>query len=45
MRGTTSLFFTVGNFVKAGRWLLLAKPTSELWSLMALCLPAVPLGV
>jgi uncharacterized membrane protein YfcA len=43
--GTTSLFFTVGNAVKAGPWLLLAQPTAELWTLMALCLPAVPLGV
>ena len=43
--GTTSLFFTVGNAIKLGPWLTLAKPTSELWTLMALCLPVVPLGV
>ena len=40
--GTTSLFFTVGNLLKAGPWLLVAKPD---WTLMALCLPACPLGV
>jgi uncharacterized protein len=43
--GTTSLFFTVGNAVKAGPWLALAQPTAELWTLMALCVPAAPLGV
>jgi uncharacterized protein len=40
--GTTSLFFTVGNALKAGPWLLVASPD---WTLMALCLPACPLGV
>ena len=40
--GTTSLFFTVGNLLKAGPWLLVATPD---WTLMALCLPACPLGV
>lgn len=43
--GTTSLFFAVGNAVKAVPWLLLVKPTGSLWMLMALCVPAVPLGV
>jgi uncharacterized membrane protein YfcA len=43
--GTTSLFFTVGNALKAVPWLLLVKPTAPLWMLMALCLPAIPLGV
>ena len=43
--GTTSLFFTVGNAIKIGPWLALARPTGELWTLMALCLPVVPLGV
>jgi uncharacterized protein len=43
--GTTSLFFTVGNAIKMGPWLTLARSTSELWTLMALCLPVVPLGV
>jgi len=43
--GTTSLFFTVGNSVKAVPWLLLVTPSLSLWTLMAICLPAVPLGV
>ena len=43
--GTTSVFFTVGNAIKLGPWLALARPTNELWWLMLLCLPAVPLGV
>ena len=40
--GTTSIFFTVGNLLKAGPWLVVAQPD---WTLMALCLPACPLGV
>jgi uncharacterized membrane protein YfcA len=43
--GTTSLFFTVGNLLKAGPWLVLATPSHSLWMLMALCVPAVPIGV
>lgn len=43
--GTTSLFFTVGNAVKAVPWLLLVKPTAPVWMLMALCLPAIPAGI
>ncbi|WP_342727573.1 sulfite exporter TauE/SafE family protein [Bradyrhizobium sp. B097] len=43
--GTTSLFFTVGNLLKAGPWLVLATPSGSLWMLMALCVPAVPVGV
>ena len=43
--GTTSLFFTVGNAIKIGPWLTLARPTSQLWTMMLLCLPAIPLGV
>ncbi|MDH0863346.1 sulfite exporter TauE/SafE family protein [Mitsuaria sp. GD03876] len=43
--GTTSLFFTVGNLLKAAPWLLLAKPTGTVWSLMAICLLAIPSGV
>ncbi|GAU86405.1 sulfite exporter TauE/SafE family protein [Bosea sp. BIWAKO-01] len=43
--GTTSLFFTVGNATKLVPWLLLVKPGAEVWSLMALCLLAIPLGV
>ena len=43
--GTTSLFFTVANFAKAGPWLVLARPAADLYWLMAICIPAVPLGV
>jgi len=43
--GTTSLFFTVGNAIKAGPWLLLVKPTANVWTLMAVCLLAIPAGV
>jgi uncharacterized protein len=43
--GTTSLFFTVGNATKAVPWLLLVKPTANVWTLMALCLLAIPPGV
>jgi uncharacterized protein len=43
--GTTSLFFTVGNLLKAGPWLLLAKPAGNVLSLTAVCLLAVPSGV
>src|SRR4029453_19102555 len=43
--GTTSLFFTVGNLVKAVPWLLLVKPTADVWILMAACLFAIPAGV
>jgi len=43
--GTTSVFFTIANAIKLGPWLTLARPTSELWSLMLLCLPVVPVGV
>ena len=43
--GTASFFFTVGNAIKVGPWLALARPTGELWALMALCLPVIPAGV
>jgi hypothetical protein len=43
--GTTSLFFTVGNATKAVPWLLLVKPTADIWTLMAVCLLAIPTGV
>jgi uncharacterized protein len=43
--GTTSLFFTVGNATKAVPWLLLVKPTAGIWTLMAVCLFAIPAGV
>ncbi|TPI76277.1 sulfite exporter TauE/SafE family protein [Mesorhizobium sp. B2-8-9] len=43
--GTTSLFFTVGNATKAVPWLLLVKPEGDVWTLMAVCLLAIPAGV
>ncbi|MGV1760905.1 sulfite exporter TauE/SafE family protein [Rhizobium sp. A22-96] len=43
--GTTSLFFTVGNATKAIPWLLLVRPTTDLWILMVTCLFAIPSGV
>jgi uncharacterized protein len=43
--GTTSLFFTVGNATKAVPWLLLVKPTADVWTLIAFCLFAIPAGV
>ncbi|SFM20809.1 sulfite exporter TauE/SafE family protein [Variovorax sp. OV329] len=43
--GTTSLFFTVGNIVKAAPWLALARPAGSVWTLMAISLLAIPSGV
>jgi uncharacterized membrane protein YfcA len=43
--GTTSLFFTVGNAIKAVPWLLLVKPGHNVWIVMAICLFAIPAGV
>jgi uncharacterized membrane protein YfcA len=43
--GTTSLFFTVGNAIKAVPWLLLVDLKAEAWALMAVSLLAVPTGV
>jgi uncharacterized membrane protein YfcA len=43
--GTTSLFFTVGNAIKAVPWLLLVRPAGNAWILMATCLLAIPSGV
>lgn len=43
--GTTSMFFTVGNVTKAVPWLLLARPTSGVLALMAVCVWAIPAGV
>ncbi|MGF6202503.1 TSUP family transporter [Pseudomonas laurylsulfatiphila] len=34
--GTTSMFFTVGNLLKAAPWLLLARPTGNVLSLMVI---------
>lgn len=43
--GTTSLFFTVGNATKLGPWLLLVQPEATAWTLMAICLLAIPAGI
>ncbi|MGY2293072.1 sulfite exporter TauE/SafE family protein [Pseudomonas sp. SDO528_S397] len=43
--GTTSLFFTVGNLLKAVPWLMLAMPSGNVLSLTLMCLLAVPSGV
>jgi uncharacterized membrane protein YfcA len=43
--GTTSMFFTVGNIMKAVPWLILAAPKGQTWGLMAICLLAIPAGV
>jgi hypothetical protein len=43
--GTTSMFFTVGNLLKAVPWLLVAGPTGNVLSLMAICSLAIPCGV
>ena len=43
--GTTSLCFTVANLFKVWPWLLLADPTPDYWTEVALLLPVVPLGV
>jgi uncharacterized protein len=43
--GTTSLFFTVGNLVKLVPWLLLVRPAGDIWTLMMICLLAIPVGV
>lgn len=43
--GTTSMFFTVANLVKAAPWLLLVRPAGNVWILMAVCLLAIPIGV
>jgi uncharacterized protein len=43
--GTTSMFFTVGNATKAVPWLLIVRPTANVWALMAVCLCAIPAGI
>jgi uncharacterized membrane protein YfcA len=43
--GTTSIVFTISNLLKAGPWLIVARPTTELWTLMLFCVPIIPLGV
>jgi uncharacterized membrane protein YfcA len=43
--GTTSMFFTVGNAIKAVPWMLIVRPTANVWALMAVCVLAIPAGV
>ena len=43
--GTSSMFFTVGNALKAAPWLLLVRPGHNVWIVMAACLLAIPAGV
>ena len=43
--GTSSMFFTVGNALKAIPWLLLVRPGHDIWIVMAASLLAVPAGV
>ena len=43
--GTTSIFFTVGNGIKAVPWLLLVDLNAAAWTLMVVSLLTVPAGV
>jgi uncharacterized membrane protein YfcA len=43
--GTTSMFFTIGNLLKAGPWLAVGGFSDGLWVLLLICLPAALLGV
>lgn len=43
--GTTSMFFTIGNLLKAGPWLAVGELTAAFWGLVAICLPAAFFGV
>ena len=43
--GTTSMFFTVGNLLKAGPWLAVGRLSGDFWTLVAICLPAALFGV
>ncbi len=43
--GTTSIFFTLGNVIKMLPWLWVGGASSEIWSLMAISLPVIPIGV
>lgn len=42
--GTTFLYFVVSNLVKVGPWLAIAELGPDFWLLMALTLPAIPIG-
>lgn len=43
--GTTSLFFTAGNFIKLVPWIWLGSIAGTPWILMLLVIPVVPVGV
>lgn len=43
--GTTSMFFTIGNLLKAGPWLAVADLSRGYWGLVAMSLPAAFVGV
>lgn len=43
--GTTSMFFTIGNLLKAGPWLAVGELTAGFWGLVVICLPAAFFGV
>ena len=43
--GTTSIFFTLGNLIKFMPWLWVAGTSSQLWWLMTIALPVIPVGV
>lgn len=42
--GTTSIVFTFGNLAKLGPWLLITPPDAPMLTLMAICIPVVPLA-
>ena len=43
--GTTFMFFIIGNLVKAGPWLALVDLDRQFWTLLAINLPVIVLGV
>lgn len=43
--GTTFMFFTVGNLLKAGPWLALVDLDGQFWTLLMINLPVIVLGV
>lgn len=43
--GTTSMFFTIGNLLKAGPWLAVGNLSAEFWATAGICAPAGLFGV
>lgn len=43
--GTTSIVFTFGNVAKVLPWLIITPPDRAMLTLMALCVPVVPLAI